>query len=176
MVHRMAPRRMERLSGLSALLLLALGTTTSPALAATSADTRCDQSAKSPALADVPRANLTLEVVDHGVSESVVPGQTSVDSAIEPGGSSTPSTDERPRVETLLRRIFDEPQLRTPEIPETAESDERSAPFVVDKPEKVEKPAASVPDAETSDVAPRLPGVSSDELLRFKQQMYRTDI
>jgi hypothetical protein len=106
----------------------------------------------------------------------VVPGQTSVDSAIEPGGSSTPSTDERPRVETLLRRIFDEPQLRTPEIPETAESDERSAPFVVDKPEKVEKPAASVPDAETSDVAPRLPGVSSDELLRFKQQMYRTDI
>lgn len=176
MVHRMAARRAERLSGLGALLLLALGISTNPALAATSADTRCDQSAESPALPDVHPGNLTLEVVDHGTSESVAPGRISVESAIEPGGSSTPSVDDRPRVETLLRRIFDEPQLRAPEAPETEDLDERNAPFVVEKPDKVEKPAAIVPEEEAGDVAPRLPGVSSDEALRFKQQMYRTDI
>jgi hypothetical protein len=157
-------------------LLLALGTSTNPALAATSADTRCDQSAESPALPDVRAGNLTLEVVDHAVSEPAVPGRISVDSAIEPGGSSNPSVDDRPRVETLLRRIFDEPQLRAPEVPATEELDKRSAPFVVEKPEKAEKPAATVPEVEATDVAPRLPGVSSDDALRFKQQMYRTDI
>lgn len=176
MVHRMAPRRLERLSGLSALLLLALGTSTTPALAATGADTRCDQSAESPALPDVHPGNLTLEVVDHPVAEPVAPGRISVDSAIEPGGSSTPSADDRPRVETLLRRIFDEPQLRAPELPSTEEADERGAPFVVEKPAKAEKPAATGPEDAARDVAPRMPGVSGDETLRFKHQMYRTDI
>jgi len=176
MVHRMAPRSVERLSGLSALLLLALGTSTSPALAATSADTRCDQSAESPALPDVHPGRLTLEVVDHDASESAAPGRISVDSAIEHGGSSDTSVNDPPRVETLLRRIFDEPQLRAPEVPTTDDSDERSVPFVVEKPDKVEKPAATGPEAEAGDAAPRLPGVSSDDALRFKQQMYRTDI
>ena len=119
---------------------------------------------------------LSLEVVAHTVSEPVAPGRISVDSAIEPGGSSNPSAYDRPRVETLLRRIFDEPQLRAPEVPATEEMDERGAPFAVEKPEKVEKPAATVPEVEATDVAPRLPGVSSDDALRFKQQMYRTDI
>jgi hypothetical protein len=171
MVHRMAPRRTGRFSGMSA-LLLAVGVSTSPALAATSADSRCDQSAESPALPDVRPGDLSLEVVDH----SVTPGQTSVDSAIEPGGSSNAPANERPRVETLLRRIFDEPQLRAPEVPETEEADTRSAPFAVDKPENAEKPTTTVPGDKDSEPSPHLPGVSSDDVLRFKRQMYRTDI
>lgn len=176
MVHRKAARRMERLSGLTALLLLALGTSTNPALASTSADTRCDQSVESPAMPDVHPGNLTLEVVDHGVSESGMPAQTSVNNPVEYGGSSNSSADDRSRVDTLLRRVFDEPRLRAPEVPAPEKLDERSSTFVVDEPEKVEKPATTVPGDEVSDVTPRLPGVSGDELLRLKQQMYRTDI
>lgn len=176
LTHRMAPRRIDPLSGLSALLLLALGTSMSPALAATNADSRRDQSAESPAMSDVRTNHLILEVVDHGESQSAAPGQLSVDSAIEAGGSVNSSTIEPPRVESLLRRIFDEPQLRTPEISTVEEADERSAPLAVDKSDNIEKPASAVPGKEASNAAPRMPGVSSDELLRFKQQMYRTDI
>lgn len=176
MTHRKAPGCTETLNGLSALLLLALGTSMSPALAATSADTRCDQSVGSPEIPIVHHRNLTLEVVDHGSTSAVEPGQLSVDGAIEDGGSKVPAVDERPRVETLLRRIFDEPQLRTTEAPPAEDADGRSVPFAVDKSENVEKPAATAPEDEASDIAPSLPGVSSDELLRLKQQMYRTDI
>ena len=176
MTHRKAPRSIERLSGLSALLVFALGFAMSPALAATGADTRCDQSVDSPQMPDVRNSNLTIEVVDHGATESVAPGQLSIDRAREDGGTATPSVDDRPRVETLLRRIFDEPQLRTPELAPAEEAEERSAPFAVDKSENGEEKASTAPGDDASDVAPRLPGVSGDELLRFKQQMYRTDI
>jgi len=173
LTHRMAPRRIEPLSGLSALLLLVLGTSMSPALAATSVDSRCDQSAESPAMPDVRTNHLILEVVDHGESQSSVPGHLSVDSANEAGGSSNPSSIDPPGVESLLRRLFDEPQLRTPEVSTVQEADERGAPLAVDKSDNVEKPASTVSGNEASDEAP---GVPSDELLRFKQQMYRTDI
>ena len=176
MTHRKAPRSTERLSGLSALLVFALGSAMSPASAATGADTRCDQSVDSPQMPDVRNSNLTLEVVDHGVTESVTPGQLSIDSAVEDGGNAIPSVDDRPRVETLLRRIFDEPQLRAPEIAPAEEAEERSAPFAVDKSENGDDKASSNPGDDANDVAPRLPGVSGNELLRFKQQMYRTDI
>lgn len=176
MTHRKAPRSTEQLSGLSALLVVALGSVTSPALAATGADTRCDQSVASPQMTDVRSSNLTVEVVDHGATESVTPGQLSIDSAIEDGGTTIPSVDDRPRVETLLRRIFDEPQLRTPEIAPAEEVDERSAPFAVDKSDNGEEKTPTGSGDDASDIAPRLPGVSGDELLRFKQQMYRTDI
>ena len=63
------------------------------------------------------------------------------------------------------------PRLRQPEVPE-----ERSAPFAVDKSENGDDKAATDPGDDAVDVAPRLPGVSADELLRLKQQMYRTDI
>ena len=176
MTHRLAPRPTERLSGLSALLLLALGSAMSPALAATGADARCDQSVDSPQMSDVRDSKLTLEVVDHGVTKSVAPGQLSIDSAIEDGGATIHSADDPPRVETLLRRIFDEPQLRAPEGTPAEEADERSAPFAVDKSENGEDKTPAGPRNEANDAAPRLPGVSGDELLRFKQQMYRTDI
>ena len=176
MTHRMAPRSTSRLSGLSASLVFALGFAISPALAATGADTRCDQPVDSPQMADVSNNRLTLEVVDHGTTETVTPGQLSIDSAVEDGGNANPSVDDRPRVETLLRRIFDEPQLRTPEFAPAEEADERSAPFAVDKSENGEDKASSAAGNDANDVTPRLPGVSGDELLRFKQQMYRTDI
>jgi hypothetical protein len=176
LTHRKAPRSTERPSVLSALLVVAFGFAMSPALAATGADTRCDQSVDSQQMPDVRNSNLTLEVVDHGPTESVTPGRLSIDSAVEDGGNAIPSVDDRPRVETLLRRIFDEPQLRTRELAPAEEADERSAPFAVDKSENAEEKASTAPGDDASDMAPRLPGVSGDELLRFKRQMYRTDI
>ena len=156
--------------------MVALGSAMSPALAATGADTRCDQSVDSPQMTDVRSSNLTLEVVDHGATESVTPGQLSIDSAVEDGGATIPSVDDRPRVETLLRRIFDEPQLRTREIAPAEEVDERSAPFAVDKSDNGEEKTSTTSGDDANDIAPRLPGADGDELLRFKQQMYRTDI
>jgi len=176
LTHRKAPRSTEKISGLSALLVLALGFAMSPAFAATGADTRCDQSVDSAQMPDVRNNDLTLEVVDHGATESVTPGQLSIDRAADDGGTTIPSANDRPHVETLLRRIFDEPQLRTPEITPAEEAQERSAPFAVDKWENGDENVSTDPGSDSVDAAPRLPGLSDDELSRFKQQMYRTDI
>ena len=175
MTYRIAPRSIERLSGLGA-ALFALGFALSPALAATGADTRCDQSVDSAQMPDAHNNNLTLEVVDHMATDSLAAGQLSIDSALEDGGSAAPSTDDPPRVEALLRKIFDETQLYTPEVSSPEDVDERSAPLAVNKTDNGEEQTPSGSRDVANEIAPRLPGVSGDELLRFKQQMYRTDI
>jgi hypothetical protein len=171
----MAPERTAKLSGLSALLLVCV-MQANPALAATGADTRCDQPVASPQIPVVGDNNLKLQVVDHDTANSSVPGQLSVDGAIADGGSAAPVPDEQPRVETLLRRIFDEPQLRTPDIQVEDDSDALNGPLAVDKSEITEDQTTADPDDATIDMAPGLPGISGDDFVRFKQRMYRTDI
>jgi hypothetical protein len=164
-------------SGLRALLLLAPAAFMSPALAATGADTRCDPAAESAGLPEAAVGSLTIEVVEHNASSQVTPGQLSVDGSVNDGGSGLEPDPRPPEVETLLRRIFDETQLGARGLPEPEDSDARAAPLANEKAETHDAPASESTDAEIDPAAaPRLPGVFGDDLVRFKRQMYRTDI
>ena len=171
MTHRKAQGSTALIRGLGALLVIALGASLSPALAATG--TNCDQGAESPPLPEPGTGALSFEVVEHTVSSHDAPGRLSVDGSAEPGGSSLEPEQGPPRVETLLRRIFDETRLRAPAL---TESEERIAPMAIDKLDSANSTSAESGEVQDAEPGPHLPGVSRDELLRFKRQMYRTDI
>ena len=59
---------------------------------------------------------------------------------------------------------------------DTARVDEMAAPMAAEQGETVEEAAPETKSKETSDTSARLPGVSQDDLIRFKRQMYRKDI
>ena len=115
---------------------------------------------------------LTIDVVNHGPTDEIDVAPTIDESYEEESATGRPSS----RVEYLLRKIFDEPQLRTIDAEELQESDEITAPLAVDKTEAVDESASDSNSEEISPNAAGLPGVSEDDLARFKQQMYRTDI
>lgn len=176
----MTQRQASRLAGTSnfvrALSILALGAFMSPSFAATAADSRCDPSAAAPALPETPATSLTIEVVEHTASSPVTPGQVSLDGSMDDGGSSLEPNSESPRVETLLRRIFDDTRLRAPGFPDIEESDSSDAPLSTDRTESVEPPVSESAESEFDSTAPQVPGLSGDDLVRFKRHMYRTDI
>ena len=177
MRFRQTPRNTDVISGLSALALMALGGAwMNPAFASAGAETRCDQSVDSPQLLNIPAENLTIKVVDHGAASSLAAGDSSVDDPIDDDDTAANPLDVRPRVEIMLRRIFDEPQLRAPETPQTEDVDARHAPLTVDKSNNGEENAATVEGSDSNAVTTALPGVTGDDLVRFKRQMYRTDI
>ena len=164
MRFRQTPRNTKVISGLSALALMALGAAwMNPAFASAGAETRCDQSVDAPQLLNIPAEKLTIEVVDHGAASSLAAGDSSVDDPIDYNDTAANPLDVRPRVEIMLRRIFDEPQLRSPESPQTEDVDARHAPLTVE-------------GSDSNAVTTALPGIAGDDLVRFKRQMYRTDI
>lgn len=175
MTHRKAPTLAAVISGFGAPLFVVLAAITSPALAATGADTRCDQAVESPALPDATAGTLSIEVVEHTASGRVTPGQLSVDGSTDDGGAGLEPNPGPPRVEVLLRRIFDETRLREPGQAEP-EPDARMAPLAIDKSEPAEVPVSESPDADDDPAEPGDPDWSQDDLIRFKRQMYRTDI
>ena len=59
---------------------------------------------------------------------------------------------------------------------DTAQVDELAAPMAAEQGETVEETAPKAKSEEVSDTSARLPGVSEDDLIRFKRQMYRKDI
>ena len=75
----------------------------------------------------------------------------------------------------MLRRIFDETRARQAGLPEPEILEDRSAPLAVDQADGIEESAA-VLEAAPADSTTELPGISADELLRYRQQMFRTDI
>jgi hypothetical protein len=176
LTNQQAPRRKVAASHLGAIVVLALGAWVHPALSATGADTRCDQSMDVPPMSAAGGNKLTMQVVDHGMNTAAGADEISLDSALDdlaPAASEPPSG---PRVDMMLRRIFDEAQLRQPQLMESAPADNpRALPLAVDKADSGEEPAA-VLDSEQLDVGPELPGYSDDELLRYRQQMFRKDI
>jgi hypothetical protein len=150
-------------SQLGAIIVLAIGAWVHPAFAATAADARCDQPIDAPPMSAASESKLSIQVIDHGTSAAV---------ASDPESSDGP---RGPRVDIILRRIFDEAQLRQPQLAGPEHADDLATPFAVDKTEAIEEPA-TVLDSEQSDVAAELPGFSADELLHYRQQMFRKDI
>ena len=151
----------------ASLALLSLAAWSGSAVAATGAETRCDQSVRSADMPDTRASGLKIEVVDHGPARSSGVIEEDPSDADDAAG---------PKVEVLLRRIFDEPQLRPVDAEESEDIDGVTAPLAVDQVETVEEAAKKANSDEATKTSADLPGVSADDLLRFKRQMYRTDI
>ena len=162
-------------SYLSAILLLVLGAWVHPALSATGAGARCDQSVDAPPMSADADGKLAIQVIDHGTSASVADPEISVDDAFsDPVPQSSGLQTERV-ADDMLRQIFGEARNLQPQLPETGLVDDLGAPLAIDKTEAMEEPTA-VLDTEQTDVAAELPGFSADELLRYRQKMFRKDI
>ena len=56
------------------------------------------------------------------------------------------------------------------------EVDEMAAPLAAEQGETIEEAATKADSEESAETSARLPGVSEDDLMRFKRQMYRKDI
>lgn len=175
MTRKQAPPCNVAPNHLSAIFVLAVGAWANPALSATGTDARCDQSIDAPPVTAMADTELTIQLIDHGANtndahDEISPGETSVDLAPESSDRST-----EPRIDVMLRRIADEAQMRQPQMTGREQPDDPSGPLTVEKAETVEDPAAAIntgrPDGESE-----LPGLSADELLRYRRQMLRKDI
>lgn len=130
------PKQRTTFAAGAAIVLLAAWHTAPAIASSNNASLRSD-----PGL-EIPASELTVTVVSHEVDAN---GIDVADSADETDVLS-PSHYLAPRVEAVLRRVFEE--SATP----IADSDKQ-------------------PEMNT-----RIPGVSDDEMARYKRQMYRTDI
>ncbi len=155
--------------------MLALGAWVNPALSATGADARCDQSIDTPPMSAATDSKLIIQVIDHGRNTAVANEDVSIDeSPVDPA----PELSDRltgPRVDVMLQRIFDDARLRHPQLAEPEQPDDVSGPLAIDQSEAGEEPAAVISTDQT-DGATELPGLSADELVRYRQQMFRKDI
>ena len=170
-----APRRRVAPSLLSALSVLVLGTWGHPALSATASDARCDQPIDTPSLSIADDRRIPLKVIDHPAARTTAADDISLDDTVDEGSAETAAAPTGPRVDIMLRRIFDEARARQPNLAEPEQTGDLSAPLVVDKSENVEEQAAGL-ESDPVDSLAELPGFSADELHRYRQQMYRTDI
>ena len=167
-----APRRKVAPSQLGAIFVLVLGAWVHPAFSATGAGARCDQSMDALPMSATDESKLAIQVIDHGTSTAVAAGDESLDAEageLAPASSGRPTP---PRVDSMLRRIFDEAQLRQLQLAGPEPADE---PLAVDGTEAGDEPAA-VLDTVQTDGGAELPGYSADEMLRYRRQMFRKDI
>ena len=165
-----------RLTGTRATALL-LAFCCAPVLAATSLP--CDEAADRPRslevrALDMADPDLTISVTDHGITTTIV---------VQPAGDEIRKPQRivdrsiAPRANTILRQIFDESysaseldELRPASAPEAKSIAELTMP------DDRAEPAADGSDSELPSLDADLPGVSEDETLRYRRQMFRTDI
>lgn len=159
---------------LSAAAVLALCAWMYPSLAATGTDSRSERPLDAPPMSLPADRELPMPAIDHAAS-SVIPDATPRDDSAAEAAASSPRPPTGPRVDIMLRRIFDEAQARQPRLLEPQANDDFTAPLAVDKSETLEDPHG-VLDSDPADAAAELPGFGADEFLRYRQQMYRTDI
>lgn len=144
-------------TGASLALLLAL---VAPALASSGIDSLCTHRAEQHATTD--DHELMLEVVDHGPVETL-----SEAAPVEP------PVPGRITESTILRRIFDEapPASSEPEADSGEDGLETLPP--------ISEPSADASETEAADgLVPvlRLPDASDEDMLRYRREMFRTDI
>lgn len=177
MTAKQAPRRNVAVRQLGTIAVLALGAWVHPAFSATGAHTRCDQPIDAPQMsATVSETKLAIQVIDHGANTAMAADDISLDAEISDPALASPAQPAGPRVDIMLRPMYGEERLPQSKLAETEPTDDPQAPpLVVDKTETIEEPAALLDNDEVENAA-ELPGYSEDELLRYRQQMFRKDI
>ena len=151
--------------------VLALGTWMHPAFCANGTDADCDSSLDPASMSLVDSRDLPLRLIDHGTAGTA----TADDMPVTDPAAKTNIHPAGPRVDTILKRIFDEARARQPGLSEPEQSGDLSAPLAVDQSENIEEPAAGL-ETDPVESPAELPGFSADELHRYRKQMYRTDI
>ena len=154
--------------------VLALAAWVHPAFSATGTDARCDQSPDAPEMSISDDGKLALRIIGHGTT-STAADDLALEAAHADPSADTASYPAGPRVDVMLRRIFDEARVPRPSPSEPQKTGKLSAPLAVDKTEKVDD-ASAVLEFDPADSTAEFPGFSPDELSRYRQQMYRTDI
>ncbi len=135
----------------------------SPAFAAGS-DVLCENAAAANVSLNVPVAELSIAVVDLQ--------------------STAPSVIRAPRVETILREIFNEiaPEDHEDEdaipsaAPHAAPLAELTAPDLREKSRNIDDAEIREDTGGVNGVSTRVPGLSEDDLSRYRRHMFRTDI
>lgn len=144
-----------------------------PVLAATGLDLICDQSA-----GDVDQHaidDLSIEKIEHSLTSRIT-SENDLGSGAEAEQEILPVAA---RQQEILRRIFDEPVTNVADepLPNSETSEEIDAPLI-------EERSADVADSDLTDqesgdsLMPgiRLPSATPEETLRYRRQMFRTDI
>ena len=178
MTSRQAPTGKVAPSVLSAVAVLALCTFVHPSLAATGSDASCDQPLDAPPMSPAADRRLAISAINHDsasvAATSRVPLDADKDARADAPRASA-SDRAGPRVEMMLRRIFDDAQARQPSLSEPEQDNDFSAPLAVDKSENGEEEAGRL-EADPAEGTAELPRFGADELLHYRQQMYRRDI
>ena len=172
---RQAPRGKVTQRLLIAATALVLGAWVFPSLAATGTDTRSDPPMDARPMSLSTDRELPVGVIDRGAasavdSEPLSLGDTAAETALD---AVEPPTV--PRAEILLRRIIDEARAREPRPQQPRDDDDFNPPLAVDKSDTLEDPPG-VLETDPAEAAAGFPGFGADDLLRYRRQMYRTDI
>ena len=175
MTIRQAPRGTVTQRLLSAVTALLLGVWMFPSLAATGTDTRSDPSMESAPMSLSAGRELPIHVIDRAATGVVDHESLPLDDAAAetPADAAEPPTG--PRVDIMLRRIFDEARAREPQLHQPREDNDFNAPLAVEKTETREDAPGAL-ESGPADATAELPGFGAQDILRYRQQMYRTDI
>jgi hypothetical protein len=175
LTDKQAPRPKVAPLHLSAIVLLALVAWVHPALSATGSDARCDQRIDALPMSTAGDGKLAIEVLDHGANAALAGNDIPLEAAVASPALESPDRPSEPRIDVMLRRISDDARLPQSRLSEPDEVEVVGAPLAVGRTKAIEKPATAL-DTNQTDVAAELPGFSADELLRYRQQMFRKDI
>ncbi len=141
-----------------ATLVLIAGLFCAPAGAASSAQITCNGQAQE--TLDVSAHRLVSELMSHGAS-TVSNSTAMILKAIAPDKHDTDNSLLAPQAEAAIRHIFSASTVDP----------------IIDIDKEVEAPSDNDDRAEVdSGMSTRLPGISDDDFLRYKKQMYRQDI
>ena len=180
MQERQRPTRAAtRGAGTAALLLVFC---CAPAFGAGS-DLLCDQPATVNITLDIPIDELVVSFVDLGAA-TAAPGDDALPGSLDDLASRAPSVSTTPRVERILREIFDESvpadheaTTATPSsLPNAAPLAELTAPVLREKSRDMNDTKVDRTDNDVIGVNSRVPGLSEEELSRYRREMLRTDI
>ena len=175
MTIRRAPRDTVTQRLASALLALVLSAWMLTSHAATGTDARSDPSMEIPPLSLSAGREIPVQVIDHGTAGLVDPESLPLDDAAAESSADAVETPGKARVEMMLRRIFDETRAREPRLQQPREDEDFNAPLAVEKAEPMES-HPGVLETDPAEATAEFPGFGAGELLRYRQQMYRTDI
>ena len=156
---------------LAATLLLSL--CCAPVSAATGVDVLCDRASNPLESLDIQPGQLAIDVVDHGVAPALPKALIETESE----GGEPPESDARfaPRADTILRRIFDESYAES-ELDDLKPAMTPDAKSIVELTVPADEEASDAEGIEAPALDAELPGVPEEELLRYRRQMFRTDI
>lgn len=149
---------------------LLLGLSCAPALASSGYTSICEK--------------LSIETVDLATSSTIDPGVRIETESLEVADSRPVANPLTPKAETILRQIFDEAVADDQETieptpvtsPNAAPIAELTAPVIREQRRDIESSDTASGEADSVPVDARVPGLSDEELLRYRRQMYRTDI